>query len=168
MILHRPPPHLFAEPNIAGSEDVEICYESLQAVCRLIRSYSRYYNYEHLPLDFVHTLSTAASIVLMRRYFENAPSASEAASCRSLALVQDAMDEVKNTHSCIKEIQESVKNAIHMQSITVTQTNPALDWGLMDWSVAGAEAGGHSHEESPGVFLTDDILGGMFPSNPDL
>lgn len=164
MILHRPPPHLFSEPNMAASEDVEICYESLQAVCRLIRSYSRYYRYEHLPLDFVHTLSTAASILLMQRYFENAPGTSESTSSRSFALIQDAMDAIKNTHPCVKEIQESVRSATRVQSLTVPQTNPVLDWGLMDWSMAAVS--NRIEEENPGVFLTDAILGGMSSSNP--
>lgn len=149
---------------MAASEDVEICCESLQAVCRLIRSYSRYYRYEHLPLDFVHTLSTAASILLMRRYFEDAPGTSAPTSSRSFALIQDAMDAIKNTHPCIKEIQESLKSATRIQSLNVLQTNPVMNWGLMDWSTSAVSE--HTAEENPGVFLTDEILGGMLPSNP--
>ena len=61
IVLHRPPHHTLNQPGIDESEDVQICYESLQAILRLFRSYSRYYKYSALPL--VRTL-TAVSLSL--------------------------------------------------------------------------------------------------------
>lgn len=65
IILHRPPRHLFKSPGIATSDDVEFCYESLQAILKLLKSYSRFYKFSALPLDFVHTLSVAAGTILV-------------------------------------------------------------------------------------------------------
>ncbi|POR36167.1 Putative transcriptional regulatory protein [Tolypocladium paradoxum] len=70
IILHRPPSNMFEKPGIAESEDVDICHESLQAILRLMRTYSRFYRYRSLPLDFVHTLSTAAGTVMMKRFLQ--------------------------------------------------------------------------------------------------
>lgn len=55
IVLHRPPHHTLSQLGIDESEDVQICYESLQAILRLLRSYSRYYKYSALPL--VRTLT---------------------------------------------------------------------------------------------------------------
>ncbi|KAJ3570217.1 hypothetical protein NPX13_g5804 [Xylaria arbuscula] len=70
IILHRPPQQHINDEAILGSEGVEICYESLAAILRLVRSYKRYYHFEMLPLDFVHTLSAATGVIFMKRHME--------------------------------------------------------------------------------------------------
>ena len=130
IILHRPPRHLFRKPGISTSEDVEICYESLQAILRLMRSYSRFYRYDCLPLDFVHTLSTAAGTILMKRFLENTPW-DDAETSRSLGLVLQAMDAIKGSWPCVLEIQESIVQARQKQIPTVPETDPVMDLGFM-------------------------------------
>ena len=159
MILHRPPQHLFSEPSVSTSEDVEICQESLQALCRLLRSYARQYHYHHLPLDFVHTLSTAASVILMERYFNSTAPMPETTPSRATVLIQEAMESVKDTHPCISEIMESFERATRPQPSTIPDLNPLMGSGLMDWSFADFPASALNGEA--GLFLTDEALEGM-------
>ncbi|KHO11126.1 Heat-labile enterotoxin, A chain [Metarhizium robertsii ARSEF 23] len=106
IILHRPPSNMFEKPGISESEDVEICYESLQAILRLMRSYARYYRYRSLPLDFAQTLSTATGAVMMKRFFQKS-SWDDPEIERSLSLLTEAMDEIQNSLPCVKEIRDA-------------------------------------------------------------
>lgn len=105
---------MFDKPGIAESEDVEICYESLQAILRLMRSFSRYYKYRSLPLDFVHTLSTAGGIIMMKRYLQKA-SWTDPDLERSLSLILEAMNDIQNTWPCVKEIRDVLVQAQQKQ-----------------------------------------------------
>ncbi|KAI0393880.1 fungal-specific transcription factor domain-containing protein [Xylariaceae sp. FL0594] len=110
-ILHRPPSHLLQN---AGSsfdrDDIEICYESLNAMLRLIKAYSRFYKFKHLPLDFVQTLSTIAGTILLRRHLDNLPW-DDAETSKSLDLVISTMEDIKDTWPCVREILNSVLDA---------------------------------------------------------
>ena len=122
IILHRPPRHLFRTPGIAASDDVEYCYESLQALLKLLRSYARFYRFSSLPLDFVHTLSVAAGTILMKRSLEAAdPLATTSghghgggggSDSKAMDTVLDAMHEIRHTWPCVVEIRESVLRAL--------------------------------------------------------
>ncbi|KAI1761334.1 Hydantoinase B/oxoprolinase-domain-containing protein [Hypoxylon sp. FL1150] len=128
IILHRPPRQLIKKPALdANSEDVEICYESLGAILRLLRSYSRYYPYEHLPLDFVHTLSTAAGTILMRRHSEDLPW-DDAETSRSLDLVLQAMESIQDTWPCMKEIYQGILNARSTAASSMPNMTPAMNF----------------------------------------
>lgn len=116
IILHRPPSNMFDKPGIAESEEVEICYESLQAIQRLMRCFSRYYRYRSLPLDFVQTLATATGIVLMRRYLLKA-SWTDPDIERSVSLLLEAMNEIQNTWPPVREIRDSLMQAQQTQTI---------------------------------------------------
>ncbi|CAM1506607.1 Fc.00g062480.m01.CDS01 [Cosmosporella sp. VM-42] len=116
IILHRPPSHMFEKEGIAESEDVEICYESLQAILRLMRTFSRHYRYRALPLDFVQTLSTAAGTIMMKRFFQNA-SWDDPDIARSLSLLLEAMEEVEQTWPCMSEIRDCVISARNAQVV---------------------------------------------------
>lgn len=116
IILHRPPSHMLDKPGVAESEDVEICYESLQAILRLMRSYSRHYRYRSLPLDFVQTLSTAAGTVMMKRFFQGA-SWEDPDISRSLSTILEAMEEVERTWPCMGEIKNYVVSSRHAQTV---------------------------------------------------
>jgi len=108
---------MFDKPGVAESEDVQVCYESLQAILRLMRSFSRFYRYRSLPLDFVQTLATATGIVLMKRYLQKA-SWTDPDIERSLSLLLEAMNDIQNTWPPVREIRDSLVQA--------QQTQPAL------------------------------------------
>jgi hypothetical protein len=175
IILHRPPRHLFSKPGIAQSEDVEICYESMQAMLRLLKSYSKFYKYSILPLDFVHTLSVTAGTILMKRFIEKSPKDDTGIS-RAMDIVLEAMDKIKYTWPCIVEIRESVMKAMETR-VTDQQEqgpDPVLDFGfLADLSAgsgpniaAGAETTGLQISDADlGLLLTDDFLSGDVPWN---
>ncbi|KAL6924706.1 hypothetical protein FSST1_001980 [Fusarium sambucinum] len=130
IILHRPPSHLYEKQGIAESEDVEICYESLQAILRLMRTYSRHYRYRSLPLDFVQTLSTAAGTIMMKRFFQGA-SWEDSDIARSLSTVIDAMEEVQHTWPCMGEIKDYVVRARNAQ-VVVPPEDPLIGPDLMN------------------------------------
>jgi hypothetical protein len=147
IILHRPPRNLFTKPGIAQSDDVEICYESLQAMLRLLKSYSRFYKYPALPLDFVHTLSVTAGTILMKRFLENAPTEDLGIS-KSMEVVIDAMDKIKYTWPCVVEIRESIIQAMETkpadQQPDQQLRDPVLDFGFL--ADFGTGAGGSAME----------------------
>lgn len=132
IILHRPPSNVFDKPGNAESEDVEICYESLQAILRLMRSFSRFYRFRSLPLDFVHTLSTAAGVILMKRYLQNA-AWTDSEIERSFSLIIEAMDEVQNTWPCVREVRNVLVQLQQTQPMMLPEdslTAPDLMSGL--------------------------------------
>ncbi|KAL7792933.1 fungal-specific transcription factor domain-containing protein [Trichoderma ceciliae] len=161
IILHRPPSHMLEEPGIADSEDVDICYESLQAILRLMRSFSRYYRYRSLPLDFVHTLSTAASTIMMKRFLQKA-SWRDPEIERALSLITLAMDEIQNTWPCVREVRDVLLQAQQTQAAMPPEDPlhaPDLMNGLEvsnDGFLAGL--GGDI-----GTLLTDEFLSAQLP-----
>ncbi|CAG9940201.1 unnamed protein product [Clonostachys rosea f. rosea IK726] len=168
VILHRPPRHSFNTVDISSSEDVEICYESLQAILRLMRSYSRLYRYEELPLDFVHTLSVAASTVLMRRWLDKDMHQME----KEMNLIVQAMQAIKETWPCVEEIEKSVCKIEKCEkpADNVPEIDAMLDAGFMAGLSAPYEGENWSmpdqytqdmFEATLGPVLTDGILGGV-------
>jgi hypothetical protein len=163
IILHRPPSHMFENPGIADSEDVEICYESLQAILRLMRSYSRYYRYRSLPLDFVHTLSTAASTVMMKRFLQKA-SWSDPDIERALSLIMQAMDEIQNTWPCVREIRDVVLQAQQTQA-TMPPEDPLNAPGLMNGLEVDHDGflANLGEDVDIGTLITDEFLSAQVP-----
>lgn len=143
---------MFEQPGISESEDVEICYESLQAILRLMRSYSRYYRYRSLPLDFVQTLSAAAGAVMMKRYLQGA-SWDDPDIERSLTLLTEAMDEIQNTLPCVKEIRDCVALARQTRETTVPPAVPLNAPDLMN----GLELDGSATADFLSSFGGDDL-----------
>lgn len=111
IILHRPPRNMFKDPKIATSQDVKTCYESLEAIIKLLRIYSKHYQFSHLPFTFVHILASAASGVLMKRYIENS-SWTEITIAKPLALITDSLSAVAQTWPCAKQVQGVINSAM--------------------------------------------------------
>ncbi|KAI0402628.1 fungal-specific transcription factor domain-containing protein [Xylaria palmicola] len=130
-ILHRPPSQLLQKPESSfNRDDIEICYESLGVLLRLIRNYGRFYSYKHLPLDFVQTLSTAAGTILMRRHLNQLPW-DDAETSRSLDLVIQAMEDIKDTWPCVKEILNSVLKARQTEAAIMPDVDPVMDFDFL-------------------------------------
>ncbi|KAI1180329.1 fungal-specific transcription factor domain-containing protein [Nemania sp. FL0916] len=127
-ILHRPPSQLLQKPESSfDHDDIEICYESLGALLKLMRSYARFYSYKYLPLDFVQTLSTAAGTVLVRRHLNRLPWG-DAETTRALDLVVEAMEDIKDTWPCVKEILNSVLKARRTEAANMPDVDPVMDF----------------------------------------
>ncbi|KAK4079249.1 transcriptional regulator family: Fungal Specific TF [Trichoderma harzianum] len=161
IILHRPPSHMFENPGIAEGEDVEICYESLQAILRLMRSYSRYYRYRSLPLDFVHTLSTAASTVMMKRFLQKA-SWSDPDIERALSLIMQAMDEIQNTWPCVREIRDVLLQAQQTQT-AMPPEDPLNVPDLMNGLQVNNDNFLENLGDDLGTLITDEFLSAQLP-----
>ncbi|KAF2995276.1 hypothetical protein E8E14_000193 [Neopestalotiopsis sp. 37M] len=108
--LHRPPSNLWGKPGMSTTDDVDICYESVTAILRLIRSYTKYYELCFLPLDFAYTLSTTAGVVLMRRHLENL-TWDHPDIARQLGQILQAMDDIKGVWPCILEVKNGILRA---------------------------------------------------------
>ena len=158
IILHRPPSHMFEKEGIAESEDVEICYESLQAILRLMRTFSRHYRYRALPLDFVQTLSTAAGTIMMKRFFQKA-SWDDPDIARSLALLFEAMEEVEQTWPCMAEIKGCVMSARNAQ-VVMPPEDPLIVPDLMNGLELNQDAANFMAQWAGdlGTLVTDEFL----------
>ena len=115
IILHRPPRQLFKDPKTSTSKDVEICYESLDSIIKLLRIYSRHYQYSPLPLTFVHTLASTASVILMKRYINNSPW-EDASISRPLDHVLEAIEGISQTWPCAKQVRGVITTAMEKSS----------------------------------------------------
>ncbi|KAI1167942.1 fungal-specific transcription factor domain-containing protein [Nemania serpens] len=130
-ILHRPPSQLLQNAESSfDRDDIEICYESLSAMLKLIRNYGRFYSYKHLPLDFVQTLSTAAGTILMRRHL-NHLAWDDAETSKSFDLVMQAMEDIKETWPCVKEILNSVLQARQTEAEVMPDVDPVMDFDFL-------------------------------------
>ncbi|KAH7323076.1 fungal-specific transcription factor domain-containing protein [Stachybotrys elegans] len=134
IILHRPPLQHLDEDAVIHSEGVEVCHQSLSAILRLIRSFERYYHLRVLPLDFVHTLSAAAEVVMMKKYMDKSRWEDKDIA-KPMEQILKAMETVQDVYPCIKEIHEGILNSIQTQhSDTESQQGYSMeqDLELMD------------------------------------
>ncbi|KAH7559646.1 hypothetical protein BM1_03280 [Bipolaris maydis] len=176
IILYRPPRQHLDEAMI-NSEDVEICYQSLSALLRLLKSYGSYYRFDILPLDFVQTLATAAEVVMMRRYIDKA-SWNDKEIAGPIAQILEAMEAIQRVFPCIQEIKNSILRSIQAgkdsESQQMLETN-GLELDIMDMLHPGAaplngDAWGSMDAQSAtsadlGFLVTDDFLNQHYARN---
>jgi hypothetical protein len=155
IILHRPPRNLFRDPAIATSEDVKTCYESLDAIVKLVGIYSRQHQYSHLPLTFVHILASAASIVLMKRHMERSSWADVTVS-KPLGVLLDALDGIAQTWPCAKQVRGVIDSAMKEGTPSETSRNKSPEGFDLMTGLAGLSDYGN-----------DDFLNGEFGFNMD-
>lgn len=139
IILHRPPRQHLDDEAVATSEDVEICYESLGAILRLIRCYGKYYRFELLPLDFVHTLSAAAGVVMMKRHLDRL-SWDDREISKSLKELLYAMQAIEEVWPCVLEIKDGILNARCSDDVSCLQQGRSADFSLLGMLENGAGA----------------------------
>ncbi|KAI1183722.1 fungal-specific transcription factor domain-containing protein [Nemania serpens] len=167
-ILHRPPSQLLQNAESSfDRDDIEICYESLGAMLKLIRSYGRFYSYKHLPLDFVQTLSTAAGTILMRRHLNNL-AWGDAETSKSFDTVIQAMEDIKETWPCVKEILNSVLQARQTEAEVMPDVDPVMDFDFLAAQPA-VLMGDDGWPSSFGNMMTGSMLpwGFVEPGNVD-
>ncbi|PNH61290.1 hypothetical protein VD0001_g9724 [Verticillium dahliae] len=172
IILHRPPRQQLDDAAIAAGEGVEVCYQSLAAILRLFKSYSRNYRFETLPLDFVHTLSAAAEVVMMKRFLERSTWDDKDIS-KPLAQILDVMEAVQNVYPCMCGIRDSISENIRSEGVNeeAQQHQYGVELELMDilQSAAapfpgawGAEDAESATSADLGFLLTDEFLNQHF------
>ncbi|OAL46678.1 hypothetical protein IQ07DRAFT_573374 [Pyrenochaeta sp. DS3sAY3a] len=172
IILHRPPRHLLESPSNATLGEIEICNESLRALLKLMKTYSRYYRFRNLPIDFVHTLSTAAGILLMQRALDQ--SHQEGDTSKSLDMVLSVIDEIKYTWPCATELYASILQELQLNSnAEPSQALADDDFALNTFEPLGALWGDMpqlDHENfmvELGPLMTDEFLRGQFSWDED-
>lgn len=169
IILHRPPRLHLDDEAVINGEGVEICYQSLSAILKLLKTFGRYYRFEILPLDIVQTLALAADMVMMQRYM-NKSSWDDKDVSRPMTQILEAMEAISEVFPCVKEIRDSIlhsmqtgRNASGQQAeegeldidlMDLLQPGmgpfPDTTWGLDDArTVNGADLG---------FLVTDDFL----------
>lgn len=167
IVLHRPPRSLLQPPRDSTTEDVEICIESMRAILKLMKTYSRYYSFRSLPLDFVHTLSTAAGVILMQK--DLGDRLEENDTSKSLESVLSAMDEIKDAWPCVTELRTSLLQELQSSPGSGQHSEPE-DNGLMATALDPSAAlwgdimqlNHDDHAADLGPLLTDDFLIGQF------
>ncbi|TAQ84067.1 hypothetical protein B7494_g7605 [Chlorociboria aeruginascens] len=145
IILHRPPRHLLQDleiTNMAG--DVEICYESLDTIIKLVRTYARNYQWSRLPLTFVHTLASAASVILMKNHI-NGSSLEDPNIGKPLDQILEAIDGISQTWPCAKQVREVINSSMKKPVDTTRSASISLP------------------SESPESF---DLMAGLVNSGP--
>ncbi|KAM5343319.1 hypothetical protein ACJ41O_014285 [Fusarium nematophilum] len=169
IILHRPPRKHLEDEAVIKSEGIEVCYESLSATLRLLKSYGRYYRFEVLPLDFVHTLSAAAEVVMMRKYMQRSSWDDNDVS-RPMALILETMASVQRVFPCVREIRDSITQIMEADRQDNGQRDEenVLELDLMDLLQSGAapfpgaswcpEETGSVNSSDLGLLVTDDFL----------
>ncbi|KAL4963825.1 Zn(II)2Cys6 transcription factor [Aspergillus stella-maris] len=116
IILHRLPRPLLETETISSSssEDVRICYDSLNSIIKLLKTFSRLYPLSSLPLDTVYILSAAAGAIFMKRIVEKA-AFDNALISKPLSCVLDVMGTLSGTWPCMREIREGIVSYIRGQ-----------------------------------------------------
>ena len=173
IILHRPPRQHWDDEAVAKGEDVEICFQSLAAVLRLLKTYQRYYRFQVLPLDFVQTLSAAAEVVMLKRYVEKS-AWTDKDIAKPMTQILEAMEAVQEVYPCIREIHRSLIASTQSEPIVSgpgAQEMDSLDLDLMDMLQSGAGPFPHwlADEGTPsgtvdlGFLVTDETLNDLPP-----
>lgn len=167
IILHRPPRHLLDRDTMIDGEDVEICYQSLVAILRLIQSYGKHYRFELLPLDFVHTLSAAAGVLLMKRYLEKSAWTDKDIS-KPLAQILEVMEIIEKVWPCVLEIREGILETVNVVNEACQQQDYIADLNMMGVLESGPTwlsdnmwyADTDATSADLGFLVTDDFLNG--------
>ena len=130
IILHRPPRQLFKDLKTSTSKDVEICYESLDSIIKLLRIYSRQYQYCPLPLTFVHILASAASIILMKRHLNNLPW-DDISISRPLDHILEAVDGVSPTWPAAKQVRAVIITTMEKSNKEINRNDSPESFDFM-------------------------------------
>jgi hypothetical protein len=164
IILHRPPRHLFKDPKISSSKDVEICYESLDSIIKLLRVYSRHHQYNHLPLTFVHILASTASVLLMKRYINNLTWDNVAIS-RPLSHVMEAIEGISQTWPCAKQVRGVIDKAMEQSTRDDTRNDSPGSFDFMagltenvTFDPTSLDLGFEMDETNVGLFDLDNFM----------
>lgn len=117
--------------------DIEICNESVEAIVRLMRLQKRQGGYNQLPPISVHSLASAASIVLLKLYMEG-PANQRPDTAEQLKDILSTIDGVAETWSSALQVREMVNQAV--KTITgVHESKSCIDW---DYETAMADYDG--------------------------
>jgi hypothetical protein len=161
IILHRPPRQLFKDPKTSTSKDIEICYESLDCIIKLLRIYSRHYQYSPLPLTFVHILASTASVILMKRYINNS-TWEDVSISRPLEHVLEAIDGISQTWPAAKQVRGVITTAMERLNNDNTRNDSPESFDIM----AGLADNGNFKPMNLEIgFEMDDANLGLF--NPE-
>jgi hypothetical protein len=117
IILHRPPRHSSFAHLATISEDLDICSSSLNSILQLMKVYSKHYSYSALPVTFIHTCASAASIVLLKRYLSGGPGGvgrntrDAQETSMQLEQISKVIDSIAETWVSAKQIQTAIASA---------------------------------------------------------
>jgi hypothetical protein len=117
IILHRPPRHSSLAHLATVTEDLDICSSSLNSILQLMKVYSKHYSYSALPVTFIHTCASAASIVLLKRFLSASPQGiprnkrDVQETGTQLEQISKVIDSIAETWDSAKQIQKAISSA---------------------------------------------------------
>lgn len=107
IVLHRVP-HSFLEPNCeSASSDVQVCYESLEAILKLVRTFGRLYSFRTLPLDIVYILSVSIGVLFSKSALEKT-SLQDPTLKVPLDTLLEALSSIRETWSCAEDLRTCI------------------------------------------------------------
>lgn len=127
ILLHRPPRQSLHSHLSSAPEDLEICNQSLQSILQLLKVYYRYYGFAQLPVTFVHTVATATSVILLKRWLQRNDADETATQLDQISRVVDAL---AVSWSAAKHIQVVIKEARNTdkRGSLAAEVPPGFDW----------------------------------------
>ncbi|KFY34815.1 hypothetical protein V494_06449 [Pseudogymnoascus sp. VKM F-4513 (FW-928)] len=117
IILHRPPRHSSLAHLATVTEDLDICSSSLNSILQLMKVYSKHYSYSALPVTFIHTCASAASIILLKRFLSASPQGAPRnkrdiqETGTQLEQISKVIDSIAETWVSAKQIQKAISSA---------------------------------------------------------
>lgn len=166
IILHRPPRQNLDEEAVMRGDDVEVCYQSLNAITRLIQSYGKHYRFELLPLDFVHTLSAAAGVVMMKRHLEKSTWVDREIA-KPLTQILEIMAIIEVAWPCVTEIKDGILATLNNVEESEQQNYNHPDFDLMGvleygpgWMPNPLYPDADGSPSDLGFLVTEDFLNG--------
>lgn len=121
IILHRPPSRCSDADLSSLTEDIDICYQSLAAILRLLNSYERHYSFRALPLDIVHTLAVAARIVILKKRLEQSSWTSISLK-KPMDQILSVMEAISTVWPCVVEIKSGIEIMMQNDSQELQQS----------------------------------------------
>ena len=151
IILHRPARNMLQGPEIGQSEAIRVCYQALETITKLLRSFSRNYRYNCLPLTFVYILASASSVVLMKQHIE-CLSWDDPRISKPLELVSEAVEDIAQTWPCARQVAIAISAAKSATISDPVHANSSSGYDVMATIAAG---GGYEFDQSTQFNLDD-------------
>ncbi|OKL56085.1 hypothetical protein UA08_08768 [Talaromyces atroroseus] len=139
IILHRPPRQLMSDRLVTFQQGFEICEQSLSLIIQLLKVYSKDYGFDNLPMTFIHTAATAASIVLLKLHVQGLSNDLNT-TVQQLEQISKAIDRFAGTWTAALPIRSAIDDARQKisRSNNTLQEPTSFDWEnlmTLDWQV---------------------------------
>ena len=138
IVLCRPPRQIMSDHLGAFRQGFDICEQSLATIIQLLKTYARDYGPDPLPVTFLHTAATAASMLLLKLQVQGLSNDINA-TAQQLEHISIAIDNAVNIWPAAAPIQRVVNDArqkISQNGSETLEEPVSFDWEnfiTVDW-----------------------------------